>query len=116
LPIRSRGVPLNDFPENGSRRSALPPSLILIFLILIFLILIFLILIFLILIFLILIFLILIFATPWILLLQRSDSLPCLAFAVSMLRISPAALHLAVGGGSGRDCPSPEQSLLRPCT
>ena len=26
------------------------------------------------------------------------------------------AMHLVVGGGSGRDCPSPEQSLLRPCT
>ena len=31
-----------------------------------------------------------------------------------MLRVSPAALHLVVGGGSGRDCPSPEQS--RPST
>jgi hypothetical protein len=45
----------------------------------------FLILIFLILIFLILIFLILIFSTPWILLFQRSGSLP---FGISMLRIS----------------------------
>ena len=88
-----RGVPLNGFPENGSRRSALPPRIILIFLILIF-------------------------STPWILLFQRSGSLPCLASGISMLCISildgALALHLVVGGGSGRDCPSPEQS--RPST
>jgi hypothetical protein len=49
---------------------------------------------------------------------QRSDSLPGLAFGISMLRVSMLdgsldglAMHLVVGGGSGRDCPSPEQSL-----
>jgi hypothetical protein len=73
------------FPKTVHEDRAFPPSLILIFLILIFLILIFLILIFL-----ILIFLILIFSPPWIPLFQRSDSLPRLAFASSMLRISLA--------------------------